>query len=863
MSRMRLSRLQLKLWLGVGVVVLAGFLALQIDHQHTLRQLVLEQVRDDARTLHTVLLAAHRGHYRSLTDAPPAGSGFLPQPVIGRLAEAVQGEGGARGLHFETVTLRARSPGHQADPDEIEAIRFFERNPDARDRLVERSDASGAGLYHYAQPIWVEPDCLACHGARADAPAPIAAHYDGGFGYQPGELRGILGVRIPQTVVEARAETMWVGSMLDQLVIFPLMLLVGGILLQRFVVDKVVRLETAAHALAAEREVAPLPCAGGDELDDLARAFNRMSVQTLARARALHEERAFLQHVIDGIDDPILVIGLDYQVLRMNRVARELVRDRGLEPGISCHELWQGRKQPCGDVQHRCPLQRVIETQAPSKVVHQHTDEAGLTRSFEVVASPLYDDDARVIGIIEVSREITERLHLLARLEASDQANTQLTRYDLLTGLPNRALFSERLGFAIEQARMRGDALAVLIIDLDRFKHINDSFDHSDGDRILKRVANRLRGLFGAGDTLARMGGDEFGVILRGLRDREQATATAHRINAAFTAPFELQGHTLVLGASIGISLYPEHGARGDDLIRNADAALYRAKAGGGGGFAYYTAELTVHAFEQVLLEGNLRQALADESFVLYYQPQLELDGERLHGLEALVRWQHPELGLVAPDKFIPLAEDSGLIIPLGRWVLTEACRQMAEWRQAGLVPEEAMMCVNLSTKQFADHDLIGVIQRTLQETGLAAAMLELEVTESVMMRASDQVIPQLERLRALGVKVALDDFGTGYSSLSYLKRLPFTKLKIDRSFVSELPEDASDVAITKAIIALAESLSLEVLAEGVETPAQCRFLLDHGCRLGQGYLYSKPLAAAVCTRYLSALSEAAAAGTS
>ncbi|KXX64738.1 EAL domain-containing protein [Marichromatium gracile] len=861
MSRIHLSRLQFKLWLGVGIVVLIGFLALQFDHHRTLRQLMLDQVRDDARTLHTVLLAAHRVHYLTHSGDPSDQAGFLPAPAIDRLAEAVQ-EQVPNALRFSTVSLRARNPAHQADADEIEAIRFFERTPEAADRLVALTDADGQRFYHYARPIWVEPACLGCHGDRAAAPPAIAEHYQGGFGYRAGELRGILSVRIPGASVERRTDAAWFSSMLDHLLIFPLMLLTGGVLLQRFVVDKVTRLERAAHALAVEREVAPLPCDGHDELDELARAFNRMSVQTLARARALREERAFLQHVIDGIDEPILVIGLDYQVLRMNQCARELMRTIGLAPNaFRCHQLWQGRDEPCGDARNPCPLQRILDTRAPCKVVHHRTDKDGRERSFEVAASPLYDDDGHIVGIIEASREITERLHLLARLEASDQANTQLTRYDLLTGLPNRALFSERLTFAIEQARVQGDELAVLIVDLDRFKHINDSFDHSDGDRILKRVANRLRGLFAPGDTLARMGGDEFGVILRGLRGSDQVIGVAQRIIGAFSTPFELQGHNLVLGASIGISRYPEHGASGDDLIRNADAALYRAKAGGGGTFDFYTEELTAHAFEQVLLEGSLRQALAEESFVLHYQPQLELNGERLHGLEALVRWQHPELGLVAPGKFIPLAEESGLIVPLGRWVLAEACRQMAEWRDAGLLSAETMMCVNLSTKQFADHELLGVIQRSLRESGLAAGQLELEVTESVMMRASDQVIPQLERLRALGIKVALDDFGTGYSSLSYLKRLPFTKLKIDRSFVSELPEDASDVAITKAIIALAESLSLDVLAEGVETARQRDFLRVHGCRLAQGFLYSRPLSATECKRYLAALSARPATG--
>ncbi|AHF02442.1 diguanylate cyclase [Marichromatium purpuratum 984] len=568
--------------------------------------------------------------------------------------------------------------------------------------------------------------------------------------------------------------------------------------------------------------------------------------------RALHEERAFLQHVIDGIDDPIMVIGTDHHVLRMNRVAQRLaaVDDAGLHEW-GCHQL---APHPCVPEDPLCPLRTILESGEPCKMLRHHRLPDGGVRQYEVAASPLLDDTGEVIGIIEVSRDISDHLELLDRLRERENSYAHLAHHDPLTGLPNRLLFADRLEQAIRLAHREHTRLAVLFIDLDGFKHVNDSFDHSYGDQVLKVVAGRLRAQFREGDTLARMGGDEFTLILNGIAHQDDAARVARAILQLFKDPFEVGEHSVFLGASIGISLYPEHGARAEDLVRNADAAMYRAKDEGRNGFRYYSEELTARAFERVLLESSLHRALERDELELFYQPQLDLVSGELRGLEALVRWRHPEMGLVSPGKFIPLAEESGIIIVMGEWILEHACTQMRAWQQGGLLDEQVLISVNLSPKQFDQHALSEMVGGILTRTGLSPAGLELEITESTMMRSIERTRHVLGALRALGVKIAIDDFGTGYSSLTQLKRLPLTKLKIDKSFVSDIPDDANDVAIAKAIIALASSLSLEVLAEGVETREQQDFLTREGCHTGQGYLFSHPLEVAALERFLLAL---------
>ena len=426
-------------------------------------------------------------------------------------------------------------------------------------------------------------------------------------------------------------------------------------------------------------------------------------------------------------------------------------------------------------------------------------------------------------------------------LKESQEKLDHMAHHDPLTALPNRLLFHDRLQHALLRAARDQEQLAILFIDLDRFKNVNDTLGHHIGDELLQKVASQLAARLREGDTLARLGGDEFIVLLERVDGEYGATQVAEKLMTMFEQPFTVADHELFVTCSVGISLYPDDALDLNMLIRNADVAMYQAKARGRNGYRFYAPSMTGEGVERLRLETFLRRSLEKNEMFLNYQPQVEIDTGRLVGVEALVRWNHPELGLVPPVRFIPLAEDSGFINQLGKWVLDEACRQMMRWQAQGLrVPK---MAVNLSVKQFERGSIAGMVADILKETGLEPQRLQLEVTESVIMNTGD-ALGFINDLHAIGVGLAIDDFGTGYSSLAYLKQLPVQTLKIDRSFIKDISTDVNDEAIAIAIIQLGKSMHLSVIAEGVETEEQAAFLLRHGCKLAQGYLYSRPVLA-------------------
>lgn len=418
-----------------------------------------------------------------------------------------------------------------------------------------------------------------------------------------------------------------------------------------------------------------------------------------------------------------------------------------------------------------------------------------------------------------------------------------LARRDYLTGLPNRALLAERLDHALAMAERDGSHLAVLFLDLDRFKHVNDSMGHSAGDKLLTQVADRLSRVLRKEDTLARMGGDEFVVVMEHIQHGRDAAVLAEKLIQTLLQPISIGDVPIYLTTSIGISLYPRDATTAEGLVSDADAAMYRAKETGRNTFQFYTPELTKLAHEQVTLVSDLKHALERHELELHYQPQVTLADGKLFGVEALLRWRHTKSGLIMPDRFIPLAEETGLIIPIGAWVLQEACAQAKRWLDDGLPLQR--ISVNVAGPQLQRGDILKTVEQTLAATGLPPGMLEIEVTESFIMGKTESIISVLKNLRRLGVTIAVDDFGTGYSSLSRLKRLPIDRLKIDRSFVQDLPADEDDTAITRAIIALGRSLGLRIIAEGVETAPQAELLLREGCHEAQGYFYSRPVTAA------------------
>jgi diguanylate cyclase (GGDEF)-like protein/PAS domain S-box-containing protein len=473
--------------------------------------------------------------------------------------------------------------------------------------------------------------------------------------------------------------------------------------------------------------------------------------------------------------------------------------------------------------------------------LNSHRDEKGRDelrfkngKIFDRYSAPLVDSKGRYRGRIWYFRDITAR-------KLAEERVQYLAYYDALTGLPNRTLLQDRLAKALASARRRKDKVAILFLDLDRFKDINDSLGHSVADLLLQEVAERLKTWAREQDTVARVGGDEFLIVLTGLKDVADAAVTTERIVKVMTAEFVVQGHSLSIGCSVGISIFPEHSVDGETLIKNADAAMYSAKENGRNRFQFFTEDMNAQVVERLTLENSLRLALDKKELFLVYQPQMDIATGRITGLEALLRWQHPDLGLVPPDRFIRIAENSGLIVPIGEWVVRTACRQARKWQDEGL--PAVSVAVNVSAVQFRQEGFCELIRRVLHETGLAPQYLELELTESLLLANADLMLSVVQELKAMGVTLAIDDFGTGYSSFSYLRQFRISKLKIDRVFIRDVAVNPDDAAITTAIISMAKSLRLKVIAEGVEDEAQMSFLRAHQCDEIQGYYFSKPLA--------------------
>ena len=457
----------------------------------------------------------------------------------------------------------------------------------------------------------------------------------------------------------------------------------------------------------------------------------------------------------------------------------------------------------------------------------------------------VYPQWQTVRSITDDKGQITHYVAVFSDISAIKHSQNELARlvhHDPLTDLPNRLLFTDRTEQALAFAQRHETGCALLMIDLDHFKIINDSLGHNIGDLLLKAIADRLLRIFGKGFTVARLGGDEFAVLVDNCPQVAHAANAAQQVLEVMKGAFDVDKHQLFISASIGISVFPKDALNAEQLLRNADSALFKAKSIGREGYALYTEELTAHAQYRIEVAGDLRRALEQQELRVYYQPVHDLHTSRLIGVEALVRWEHPLRGLLSPGEFIPIAERTGLIAEIDAWVLEQACWQMVQWQAAGL--KLSFVAVNISSRLFARPELYTLVSTVLADTGLDPSLLELEVTESAVMDNSQVALEQMHRLRALGLRLAIDDFGTGFSSLLRLKRLPVQKLKIDQGFVAGLPGDNDDVAIVRAVIALGQSMGLQVHAEGIEQVEQAQFLLDLDCNLGQGYWFGRPVPA-------------------
>lgn len=455
-------------------------------------------------------------------------------------------------------------------------------------------------------------------------------------------------------------------------------------------------------------------------------------------------------------------------------------------------------------------------------------------------AAPIYDKDDNLIAVIQTLDDITDHINAKETLVEKEHYLNFLYYYDRLTHLPNRSLFSDRLQQAINKAKHSKERVALLLLDLDRFKTINESLGRNLGDHVLYRIAERLKSRIKESDTLAKFGGDEFAIVLEDAKDLKSVLTTGRQILEELSEPLSIEGNEIYVTASIGISIFPNDGDDFESMVKSAEVAMYRAKEDGRNNCQFYRPEMNRRSKELLFLEGAFRQALKQEQFFLYFQPQIDLGSLGMIGAEALVRWQHPTMGMIPPSDFIPLAEETGLIFPLGDWVLREVCKTIKKWTGQESFP--AKVSVNISARQFGESNFIHKVDKILQETGINPCLLEMEITESAIIENVDEAIHTLAELKNRGIKLAIDDFGTGYSSLSYLQHFPITHLKIDRSFVKEVCSSEQSAKIASSIIALAQTMHLEVIAEGVETEDQVEFLRSRGCTMAQGFLFSRPV---------------------
>jgi diguanylate cyclase (GGDEF)-like protein/PAS domain S-box-containing protein len=556
--------------------------------------------------------------------------------------------------------------------------------------------------------------------------------------------------------------------------------------------------------------------------------------KTVHAAEGLREQLAFIQQLIEAVPQPIFFKDAQGRYLGVNRAWERffgIAREKFI--GKSVFELYPNDPELAR--KHHARDEEIFSHPGSQSYEAAIRDANGALRQTIYNKATFSKADGSVAGLIGTITDITEQRRV-------EEQVRHMAHHDALTQLPNRSLLQDRVGQAIAKAKRNDEVLALLFIDLDRFKTINDSLGHPVGDRLLQTVAKRLLACTRAADTVARIGGDEFVVLLGDLDQPATARHVAQKVLEALSAPLELDGNTLQVTPSIGICTYPVDGEEVETLMRNADTAMYHAKQRGRNNYQFFTQAMNDAAQQRLQLEGDLRHAVERSELTLQYQPQLDLRSGAIVGFEALVRWRHPQRGMLPPSEFIPAAEEAGLIGPIGEWVLRAACAQAVAWLESGHA--QMQVAVNCSAKQFQDDGFVAIVERILRESGMPAQRLELEITESIVIQHSEEVNARFRALGDMGVRISIDDFGTGYSSLSYLKRLSIHQLKIDQSFVRDIGKDANDGAIVSAIVTIAHSLGLDVVAEGVETAAQLAFLRAVGCDTAQGYLFSRPLPA-------------------
>ncbi|WP_052746099.1 EAL domain-containing protein [Sulfurovum lithotrophicum] len=730
---------------------------------------------------------------------------LLPVKTITEISEhfssKINGE-----IVVRTVSDRPRNPLNKVDRFEAQMINYFKSHPKEKYKFVENEET-----YSYIKPLYIEKSCLRCHGKREEAVPSIRKRYDKAYDYKLGEIRGVMHIKIKERDLFTGLYGNFLSSLLAAILIYVLLLVVIYLLIKR------IHRKEEEYLARLEEDIAK-------------------------KTREISRQKETFETLFEKSSDGILIVD-GPTFIECNEKMVEILKYGSKKELLNMHYSDMVPKfQPDG----RNSYEKSKEMVDLARRYKGYQFECVYLRAngekflAEVTLTPILLEEKHVI--YTVVRDISEKKKAQMELLRQKDILHHQAHHDALTGLPNRILFSDRLEHGLKLAERQLSKVALFFIDLDNFKQINDSLGHHIGDKVLKVVSERLKAKIRKEDTLARLGGDEFTIIMENFNEIQEVSGLAQKIQTVLTQPMHIEGHTLYISCSIGISFYPQDAQDANDLLKYADAAMYKAKEEGRNNFQFYSSEMTTLAYERVVMEASLRQAIKNEEFLLYYQPQVNAQTSRMIGMEALIRWKHPHLGMILPDKFIPLAEETGLILEIDRWVMRTAMRQVRQWYARGLDP--GVLSLNLSMRQLKDGRFIDVLKECLDTMSFKSVWLELEVTEGQMMKNPDEAVAILDEIKAMGISVAIDDFGTGYSSLSYLKRLPVSRLKIDQSFIHGIPEDRENAAIVKATIALAKSLNLQIIAEGVENEAQKAFLVYNGCIFMQGYYYGRPMTA-------------------
>ncbi len=825
-------KLKTKIWLLLGALM---SVILAIDLGVSYKKLGAElraNAEYDARTVYGFMMATRRIYQQQFIDSGlPVNDktiGFLPAHSFSRISKEFA-NWNQSGIIFNNVSDVPRNPGNQADRFELEDMNWFRADPKANERMRNIVTDKGVGYLLYTAPIRIEPFCLKCHGNREEAPPSIREKYATAYDYKVGDLRGVASIRIPTSIFDARLLELWSGRLIKSIASYAVLFLALGFILDRMVTCRLTRLQAGAQRFAAGDYDARVKDEQKDEVANLARTFNHMADEVQARDRALGK----LTQAVEQSPESVVITDLDARIEYVNeafvkksgysreeaRGANPRVLQSGKTPPETFHALWatltQGKAWQGEFVNRRKDGSEYIES---------------------AVISPVRGSDGRVTHYLAVKQDITEKKQAEAEIH-------RLANFDALTSLPNRTLLMDRLAQLLAASHRSQHMEALLLLNVDRFKNINDARGHVLGDMLLKSLSVRLGGLLREGDTLARPAADEFALLLPSLTKRHDhasrhALSVADKIHTALRQPFDIGGEEVIVTASIGITLFPEVADETpDDILRRADNALHKVKDGGGNQSAFFEVGMGETTEQRFRVERELRRGIPAGELRLYLQPQVEAQGQ-LVGAEVLVRWQHPERGLVPPGVFIPVAEESDLIVDLGAWVFAEACRLMAQEDMAG---HPLRLSVNLSPRHFRQKGFVPWLRDLLSATGADPTHLTLEVTEGLMIDNLNDVVAKMSELTALGIHFSLDDFGTGYSSLAYLKRLPIHELKIDKTFIQDAPTDPDDAALVETILAVAHHMHLKVVAEGVETEAQAAFLNARATVIHQGYLYGRP----------------------